>query len=267
MFLRFERAVRGRGRLPLTAALILLAFSLLPLGARAQGSKSNQTLLKVNMVRGFVTVSVNGQKVGRYGKEGVTATGNGIEDIDISRHVRPGKNRLTLAWSEKVYPMGEVSIGYAKEKNRFRQLADLKMGVFSKPKESKTVTFTLPQANGAMVETPTAGKKPRPGSGAHQTLMTANITRGNVTAFVNGKKVGSYNSGVVPLDISNYVKGGENTLRLSWSGSQTPIGSLSIAYAEEASRFRTVAKHDLGVFTKTKGGGSVTFILPAEAGK
>lgn len=249
---------------------LFLCLALMPAWARAQGSRENQTLLKVNVPRGFVTVFVNGQKVGTFGQKTVLANDpHALTDKDVSALVRPGKNALKVVWSGKSAPLGSVNISYAKERNAFRKVAGIDFGVMNKNAASKTVSFNLPKADGTFAQTPTkSGEAVGPGSRARQTLMTANITRGDITVFVNGKKVGSYTSGsLVPLDISNYIKGGENTVRLVWDESIFPVGSVSISYAARPSRFRKVATYDMGTFTKKKGGTSVTFSLPAEAAK
>ena len=94
-------------------------------------------------------------------------------------------------------------------------------------------------------------------------MLTANLVRGNITVYVNGKMVGSFTNGVVPLDISNYVKSGQNTLRVAWKkGDTLPLGYARVSYAASAKQFRQIAQFDMTLFTKAKEDKSVTFNLP-----
>lgn len=245
-------------RLAATIAAIALAALTLPAPARAQ----DKTVLKTNMVRGYVSVYVNGQQVGRYGSKGILkgAPGEGIASVSLVRFVRPGRNTLRLVWSEDKFPVGEIHVSHARAGGAFREITAHSFDVMTKAKGERSVEFNLPGV--------TSGKQPHPGSGDNQTLLTANITRGNIVVFVNGKKVGSYAQGLVPIDISNYVKGGENSLRLSWNETVFPIGTVGISHAVTKNQFRTIASHDLGVFTKKSGdNNSITFSLPPEAGR
>ena len=72
-----------------TAATTLGTLSVLPGGAvtaaHAQ-TGGGQAVAKVNMVKGFVTLYVNGRRVGRVGQTSpLEATGAGIGTLPISR--------------------------------------------------------------------------------------------------------------------------------------------------------------------------------------
>lgn len=86
--------------------------------------------------------------------------------------------------------------------------------------------------------------------------------------WVNGHKIGNYPSGLVKIDVSNYARGGTNTLRLTWQEDAFPIGKISVAHTAQKNNFRIIATYDLGVFTKrSSAGASVTFILPTTANR
>lgn len=258
----------------------LLAFAGNFTPVMAQGG--NETVFKANIVRGSVTVYINGQSVGKVGSAGILGDkpGEGLASKTVDPLVRGGQNTMRLVWSGEQYPLGEVHISHATGGGNFREITRVEFGVFSKAKGEKTVTFVLPDAAGALPKgsnknpggafpapDPNAAQSGRvtPGSSARQTLMNANLTRGNITVYINDKKVGSYASGLVPLDVSNYVHSGANELRVEWAKSDAvPMGSISISYAAEKDKFRTVGKYDLNVFVKKTTGksGVVTFNLP-----
>ena len=276
-----NRRATLRRLLDAAVAAAICAFPT-PAVAQTRSAANAQTLLKTNMVRGFVTVYVNGQKVGRYGKKDIIRAAPGeepIASVNISSRVKPGKNTFRAVWNEARYPVGAVHVSYAAPGGRFRKLAEINLGVFNKEDGDKSVVFTVPGANNSAATVSTrevaadapagrrgggpAGKgKVAPGSHVNQTLMTANITRGNITVFVNGKKVGSYTNGLVPLDISDYARSGANTLRVSFADNVFPIGSIRISYAAQANKFRQIAQYDMGVFTRKRANQTVTFNLP-----
>lgn len=94
--------------------------------------------------------------------------------------------------------------------------------------------------------------------------MTVNLTKGSATVWINGAEVGSYSAGMLPLDVSDHVKSGENKMKVSWTDSTPPLGSVEIAYAEEANKFTTVANFEMNVFSKagTNEPTEVTFSIP-----
>ncbi len=214
------------------------------------------TVLNVNMVKGYVTVSINGQKVGRYGKSGpLDRTGNPIVTVDVSRYVREGRNALKVDWNGGK-PVGVVRVSESLD-GGYRKVGELRLDVMARESGSRTSSFNIGGARGGG---PAFGT-PRPGSADRQALLTANIVRGDVQVFVNGRKVGSYAAGLVPIDISDYARPGANTLRLAWTGGR-PTGSVRVSYAAHRNAFRTIAQYDLNVFTKRNSGGTVTFRLP-----
>lgn len=251
-----------------------VAATLMGVFASPSGAASGRTVLKVNMVRGFVTVYINGRQVGRYGKKSILdRSGGAIVTRDVSSLVKPGSNTLRAVWSEKVYPVGDVHISFAARSGpgtAFRELVGFNFGATSKAAGDKKASFNLPDAQGRLnSSTETAGSRGRRAQGSsrsHQTLLVANIARGDISVWINEHKIGNYPSGLVRLDVSNYVRGGSNTLRLAWTENVFPVGQISVAHAAQKNRFRTIAKYDLGVFTgKSSRGNRVTFALPATA--
>jgi hypothetical protein len=233
-----------------------------------------RTLLKVNMVRGFVTVFVNGQRVGRYGKSGtLDRSAMALATRDISALVRPGANTLRAEWSEQRFPTGEVHVSFAARSGpgaAFRELASFDFGVASRAKGNRSATFNLPDAAGrlssALGTAGNAGRRVQSNSRDSQTLLVANIVRGKIAVWVNGRKVGDYPPGLVRLDISNFVRGGANTVRLAWDEDAAPIGGVRISYAPQRNRFRTVTDYDLSVFAKRRANtGTIAFTLPRAA--
>ena len=233
-----------------------------------------RTLLRVNMVRGFVTVYVNGQQVGRYGKQGITErSANALVTRDVGALVKPGANILRAVWSEKLPPTGEVHISFAAQSGpgaAFRELTRIEFGAMSKRSGDTSARFNLPDAQGRLSNAAgtagSVGRRVQGSSRDNQTLLVANVTRGNIMVWLNGHKIGNYPSGLVRIDVSNYARGGANNLKLSWQG-RTPIGKISVAYAAQRNTFRTIAAYDLGVFTKKTDTGmmQITFNLPSTA--
>ncbi|RYG41373.1 hypothetical protein EON79_20920 [bacterium] len=217
------------------------------------------TILTVNMVKGFATVSINGQKVGTYGKaKTLDRTGEALAKLDVSRFTKPGRNKMTVSWSGGA-PIGDVRISESVPGGKYRKIGNVSLTVLSKAQGTQTVAFNL---GGAAASGGANGhNRVQPGSGSRQTLMTANIVRGDVTVFVNGKKVGDYGPGLVPIDVSDYARPGANSLRLTWKGAK-PTGSVRISYAASKNAFRKLAEYQLSVFTKPNTNGTVSFRLP-----
>lgn len=229
--------------------LPILAAGLLPLA-------SAKVLLNVNMVKGFVTVSVNSQKIGTYGKKGtLDKSANAVKTVDVTKYAKAGANRLSVVWSGGK-PTGEVRVSESLGAG-FRKVGEVRLDVFAPASGTRTANFNVGDAKAPVG----AHNAPRPGSGARQTLLTANIVKGNVSVWVNGEKVGDYAPGVVPIDVSDYAKAGANTLKVAWSGTR-PTGSIRVSYAATKNAFRKLTEYDLNVFTKKTGGGTVTFKLP-----
>ena len=235
----------------------------------AQASSADQTLVRVNMVNGYVTLYVNGQSVGRVGKANVLSGGGaGIKEISISRYVKPGPNKLRIVWSEQRVPNGTIAVGYAPGGSAMRALASVKLDVVSaKASGERTVTFNVPRSG--TNQSVAADKAPSgtvaPGSHANQTLLSANIANGATgTVFINDKKAGTFTGAYVPIDISDYVRVGENALRLEWQGKTAPAGSVSVSYAAQASKFRTLNTFALNPLS-TRGNNKFTgsFTVPA----
>lgn len=257
--------------LPTLGVALMLAAVLTVQPARA--AENGSTVLKINMVRGFVTLYVNGQSVGRFGKKGILdQSSEAIVSRNVSAMVKPGANTLRAVWSESVSPVGSVHVSFAAASGpgaAFRKLTQLDFGVMSKAKGDKQATFNLPDAAGRLSNAEgtagSRGRRAQGGSRSRQTQLVANVVRGDITVWVNNHKVGNYPAGLVRIDVSNYVRGGENSLRLAWKDAAIPIGSISIAYAEEKNAFRTVAKQDFNVFSKKSSSGNISFQLPASA--
>ncbi len=239
----------------------------------------DETIVQVNMVRGYVTLYVNDQSVGKFGKEGILGgePGEGLGRQSIKPLVRPGLNSLRVAWSEETPPIGEVHVSYSAG-DGYREIATFKMDpTSSQATGDQKIDFSVPDSKtSAPTGTPTPGGTPQtaasqqtpaqagPGSRAKQTLMTVNLTKGNATVWINGNQVGSYSAGLLPLDVSDKVKSGENKMKVTWTDSTPPLGSVEISYATEPSKFATVANFEMNVFSKagTNEPAEVTFTLP-----
>lgn len=261
--------MRLRSQGSVFALLLTLLFAAVSLSeARAQGSKPNQTLLKAQTAVGYVTAYVNGKKVGRWGTTSAfTSTKGSFGKVDISPYVKPGNNTLKVVWdSPKSLCSGSVEIAHATQTNQFRDLADITVGPMQKPTGERTVTFVVPNAAGVIGQTAgQTGARPRMGSGANQTRLSVSVAKGSLTVFVNEKKVGSYDSGYVPLDISNYVRGGENTLRVVRT-SDNAVGTVSVAFAASPNQFRKLAEYQFTVLNK-ESGKTLSFNLPDAASR
>jgi hypothetical protein len=211
-------------------------------------------VLKAHMAKGQVDVFLNDRPLGRFGSEDVLHP-QGPVTREVTALSRPGQNQLRCKWQGKRAPVGEVHLSYSEDGVKYRELAAMDFGVMSRNSGDQKAAFLMPAA----------ASRAQPGSQLRQTLLTCNLTRGKVTVLVNGRKVGSYVAGLVPLDISNHVHSGANTLAVKWDDkSRIPLGSIRISYAERKNQFRKIAEHDLSVFTQRRSGPdqSVTFQLP-----
>jgi hypothetical protein len=103
-------------------------------------------------------------------------------------------------------------------------------------------------------------RKPRAGSQYNQTLLvTESISP--ITAWVNGKRVGDFQAGN-KLDISNFIRSGENTLRITWQNSTWPF-SVRVAHAENKNAFRDVSRVSVGTLNERRQmEKEVQFVLP-----
>lgn len=225
---------------------LLLCLTLCLHPARAEP----RLLLKAEVAKGQVEVFVNDQAVGKFGSEDIFTTARADDS---------GQNQLRCVWKGKRAPPGDIHISYAEDGVKYRELAAMDFGVMSRPSGDQKTDFLMP---GSAV----SGKpQARPGSQAGQTLLTCNLTRGKVLVSVNGRKVGSYVAGLVPLDVSNHVHSGQNSLNVIWDEkSRIPLGSIRISYAQKKNQFRKIAEHDLSVFTQKRSGAhnAVPFLLP-----
>lgn len=102
-------------------------------------------VLKINMVRGYVTVYINGTQVGRYGQKDVLAqTRSGIVSVDIGSYIKPGSNTIRVTWSETKTPLGDLHVSYADTPGKYRQLSSITFDVNAKASGSRTATFVIP---------------------------------------------------------------------------------------------------------------------------
>lgn len=235
--------MRPRQIAALVACCLVLLGPSLPALAQAP-----RAVLKTNLVRGYVEVFLNRHRIGRFGKASALASG-GVQDRDVTSLLQGGRNQLRCVWSERTYPLGDVHVSLGDHQGQYRKVAAMNFGVTSKARGSQSAAFDVPRAGAA-----------RPGSQAGQTLMTANLTRGRVSVLINGRKVGDYVQGVVPLDVTPYVHSGSNTVRVTF-GKPRPVGSLSLAHAAQRNQFRTIWSQTFDVFAAAPQG-TLTFQLP-----
>lgn len=113
---------------------------------------------------------------------------------------------------------------------------------------------------------PGAALAQTPGSAPNQTLLVVSpgTLRGPVSVFLNGRKVGDY-AGFIRVDVSNYVRPGQNTLRVT-SPDRSGVGEVKIAHAVARDQFRDVTGLKLEGFRAPAEGTRLSFDLPAGAG-
>lgn len=241
----------------------------IPKIANAQSVKSTgQSLIKLTLLKGFVTLYVNGQDIGKIGRLSADSrTGNAVNSVPIDQYVKPGLNTLKIVWAGEKSPVGGVTVSYAPPGAAMRLLTDVRLTpVNAKPSGSRNVTFSLPKSgtNESVAADASAVSDVAPGSHANQTLLVASIVNDSTTnVFVNGKQVGSFAGGNLPLDVSDYVKYGLNNIKLTWEG-KPPYGEIRVSHAVEPSNFRKLISLSLNPVTVKRGTKSrtVSFNLP-----
>ncbi|MEF2277434.1 hypothetical protein V3W47_03925 [Deinococcus sp. YIM 134068] len=105
-----------------------------------------------------------------------------------------------------------------------------------------------------------------PGSAANQTLLVVSprTLRGPITVTLNGKRVGDF-AGFGRLDVSNYVRVGENNLQVT-SPDRRGVGFAKIAHAVTKDAFRDITEVRMEGFRATAEGTRAKFTLPTGAG-
>lgn len=105
-----------------------------PVGAGriSQGSADDQTLLKYQLSRTTVKLTVNGTFLGDF---------PGFGERDVSNYIRPGRNTVKVAWSG---PNATVSLGYANIRNEFRRLWSWRKRVSGPNVGEETFTVDVP---------------------------------------------------------------------------------------------------------------------------
>lgn len=107
-------------------------------GRVSTGSARDQTVLKTNMVKGYLRVWVNGADLGHYA---------GITTRDISSYVKPGPNTVRVAWAKdygEAPPMGGLDVAHAARKDAFRTLFSWNTPVIIPRTGEKTFTVNVP---------------------------------------------------------------------------------------------------------------------------
>jgi hypothetical protein len=215
------------------AALVLIGVWLNPSLAQSpvRDLKDNQTILRVQRCAGLsncnLTVTVNGKTVPPG------TTNNDIAWTDISDKVKPGVNTVKLTWDNNVDNL-TVFVSYATRKGDFREILKTQettsSGIFktlaAQNIRERTYTFVVPAA----------GDDNRAGSKDRQTVIRGQAPA-NFTVFINGQRIVDLSRWELTLDVSKFVKPGENQIRLVW---QVPVPGLwlRIAYAPTKNKFQ-----------------------------
>lgn len=198
-----------------------------------------------------ITVYVNGQRVGHYASPAERDIYR--FEADPTRLLKVGTNTLRVVWTRP--QVSSVKIAHAAPGQDYRDLVsvDLDVSNTGAPGE-KTLTFqVLP-----------AGSKARAGSGQTQTVVKARTYSGSFTVYLNGQEVGGFQGTFAePLDISDFVKKGENLLRVVW---KTPGDTtITVAHAAQKNAFRNLARlevtHANGLGSRA-GEKTIRFTLP-----
>lgn len=105
---------------------------------------------------------------------------------------------------------------------------------------------------------PTAAQSSTP-SFVHS-LLRVYTSQGKFAVYLNGKKIGDY-KGLVKVDVSPYVKAGENTMKIVWP--KKTWGNVKIAHAKQKNDFKDISKIEI-MYAEGKEAGSetVSFLLP-----
>jgi hypothetical protein len=203
--------------------------------SRAQGTvaeeRDNQTILRGIVGYGkAATIFINDQQVP------TGANGSYSNWVDVSRFVRPGENVLRIEGDD--LRLFNVTVSHAETRGKFRRL-----GMFantptraSRQEPPYVYRFSLP--GDARQDVP-GGNAPRAGSRDNQTLLVTGSIK-PVTAYVNGRRVGDFQVGN-KLDISNFIRPGENRLRVTWTDRTYPF-VVRIAHAKSKNAFYDVTK-------------------------
>lgn len=102
-------------------------------GRISTGSTGDQTVLRFSPERTTLRLWVNGRYLGEHASHGLR---------DVSSYVKPGPNKVRVAWDGK--PNFAVSLGYAGDKDKFKHFWDFRRHNIGPAKGDKTFTVTVP---------------------------------------------------------------------------------------------------------------------------